>query len=66
MSLSSEKKLRAFEKRTSCASCGERITVSGSVAFKATAIRAAVDARLPIVFTDPILERRRLVEAALG
>ncbi|WP_029213048.1 TraI/MobA(P) family conjugative relaxase [Xanthomonas phaseoli] len=43
---------------------GERITVSGSVAFKATAIRAAVDARLPIVFTDPILERRRLVEAA--
>ena len=43
---------------------GERITVSGSVAFKAAAIRAAVDARLPIVFTDPILERRRLVEAA--
>jgi len=43
---------------------GERITVSGSVAFKATAIRAAVDAQLPIIFTDPILERRRLVEAA--
>lgn len=42
---------------------GERITVSGSVAFKATAIRAAVDARLPIIFTDPVLERRRLVEA---
>lgn len=41
---------------------GEHITVSGSVAFKATAIRVAVDARLPIVFTDPILERRRLVE----
>lgn len=42
---------------------GERITVNGSVEFKAAAIRAAVDARLPIVFTDPILESRRQVEA---
>ena len=42
---------------------GERITVNGSVEFKAAVIRAAVDARLPIIFTDPILERRRQVEA---
>lgn len=41
----------------------ERITVSGSVAFKAAVIRAAVDARLPITFADPALESRRQAEA---
>lgn len=39
---------------------------SGSVAFKATAIRATVDARLPIVFTDPILDRRLVEEPRAG
>jgi hypothetical protein len=42
---------------------GERITVSGSVAFKAAVIRAAVDAQLPITFADPALESRRQAEA---
>jgi hypothetical protein len=42
---------------------GERITVSGSVEFKAVVIRAAVDARLPITFADPALESRRQAEA---
>ena len=42
---------------------GERITVSGSVEFKAVAIRAAVDAQLPITFADPALESRRQAEA---
>lgn len=39
---------------------GERITVTGSPEFKAQIIRAAADAQLPITFTDPALERRRL------
>ena len=39
---------------------GERITVTGSPEFKAQIIRAAADAQLPITFTDPGLERRRL------
>lgn len=39
---------------------GHRITVTGSPAFKVAAIKAAVDARLPITFSDPLLERRRL------
>ncbi|CDM24645.1 IncP-type DNA relaxase TraI [Castellaniella defragrans 65Phen] len=42
---------------------GERITVSGSVAFKAAVIRAAVDAQLPITFADSALESRRQAEA---
>lgn len=42
---------------------GERITVSGSVEFKAAVIRAAVDAQLPITFVDPALESRRQAEA---
>lgn len=42
---------------------GERITVSGSVEFKAQVIRAAVDAQLPIAFADPALESRRQAEA---
>ena len=42
---------------------GERITVSGSVEFKAAVIRAAVDAQLPITFADPALESRRQAEA---
>lgn len=42
---------------------GERITVSGSVEFKAVVIRAAVDAQLPITFADPALESRRQAEA---
>ncbi|MCK9383710.1 MAG: relaxase/mobilization nuclease domain-containing protein [Nevskia sp.] len=41
---------------------GERITVSGSVEFKAVVIRAAVDAELPITFADPALESRRQAE----
>ena len=41
---------------------GERITVSGSVEFKAAVIRAAVDAQLPITFADPALESRRQAE----
>jgi len=39
---------------------GERITVTGSPEFKAQIIRVAADAQLPITFTDPGLERRRL------
>lgn len=39
---------------------GHRITVTGSPAFKVAAIKAAVDARLPITFSDPLLEHRRL------
>lgn len=42
---------------------GERITVTGSIEFKAAVIRAAVDAQLPISFTDPVLESRRQAEA---
>lgn len=38
---------------------GDRITVNGTTEFKAQAIRAAVDGRLPITFADPALERRR-------
>lgn len=38
---------------------GDRITVNGTVEFKAQAIRAAVDGRLTITFTDPALEKRR-------
>ena len=41
---------------------GERIAVSGGVAFKAAVIRAAVDAQLPITFADPALESRRQAE----
>lgn len=41
---------------------GERITVSGSVEFKAAVIRAAVDAQLPITFADPAPESRRQAE----
>ena len=38
---------------------GNRITVNGTVEFKAQMIRAAVDSQLPITFTDPALESRR-------
>lgn len=38
---------------------GDRITVKGTTEFKAQAIRAAVDGKLPITFADPALERRR-------
>lgn len=38
---------------------GPRITVTGTVEFKAQIIRAAVDSRLPISFADPALESRR-------
>lgn len=38
---------------------GDCITVNGTTEFKAQAIRAAVDGRLPITFADPALERRR-------
>ncbi|MFN5745428.1 MAG: TraI/MobA(P) family conjugative relaxase [Methylococcaceae bacterium] len=38
---------------------GNRITVNGSVAFKAQAIQAAVDAGLSITFADPAMERQR-------
>lgn len=38
---------------------GDRITVNGTTEFKAQAIRAAVDGKLPITFTDPALESRR-------
>ncbi|CUR71495.1 conjugal transfer relaxase TraI [Achromobacter xylosoxidans] len=34
---------------------GNRITVNGTVEFKAQMIRAAVDSQLPITFTDPAL-----------
>src|SRR5690606_21649840 len=39
--------------------CGDRITVNGTVEFKAQAIRAAVDGKLAITFADPALEMRR-------
>src|SRR6218665_3263209 len=45
---------------------GERITVSGSVEFKAAAIRAAVDVQRPITFADPPLESRRPAQATKG
>lgn len=38
---------------------GDRITVKGTTEFKALAIRAAVDGKLPITFADPALESRR-------
>jgi hypothetical protein len=38
---------------------GPRITVSGTPIFKAQVIRAAVDLKLPLTFTDPALELRR-------
>nr|WP_321266050.1 TraI/MobA(P) family conjugative relaxase [Alcaligenes faecalis] len=38
---------------------GDRITVNGTTEFKAQAIRAAVDGKLPITFADPALESRR-------
>ncbi|MGV4008751.1 TraI/MobA(P) family conjugative relaxase [Citrobacter freundii] len=38
---------------------GDRITVNGTTEFKAQAIRAAVDGKLPITFADPALEKRR-------
>ncbi|MDZ5459306.1 TraI/MobA(P) family conjugative relaxase [Azohydromonas lata] len=40
---------------------GDRITVTGSIQFKAAVVRAAVDLGLPITFTDPGLERHRQV-----
>jgi len=39
---------------------GQRITVNGTIAFKAQIIRVAVDLQLPITFADPELEKRRL------
>ena len=45
--------------RMALAKYGERITVTGSPEFKAQIIWAAADAKLPITFTDPGLERRR-------
>jgi len=38
---------------------GNRITVNGSTEFKAQIIRAAVDSKLSITFSDPALESRR-------
>jgi len=38
---------------------GERITISGTNEFKAQVISAAIDSRLPITFTDPLLESKR-------
>lgn len=38
---------------------GNRITVNGTVQFKAQIIRAAVDSQLHITFADPALESRR-------
>ena len=38
---------------------GNRITVNGTVEFKAQIIRAAVDSQLPVTFADPVLESRR-------
>ncbi|MEO0004152.1 MAG: hypothetical protein RLZZ22_1844, partial [Pseudomonadota bacterium] len=46
--------------RLALARYGERICVQGSAEFKAQIVRAAVDALLPVVLTDPGLERRRL------
>ncbi|MFX1695884.1 TraI/MobA(P) family conjugative relaxase [Paraburkholderia sp. A1RO-1] len=45
---------------------GERITVAGSVEFKARVIRAAVDMRLPIEFQDPAMERLRQQHMTAG
>lgn len=39
---------------------GKRISVKGSGAFKEQVVIAAAAANLPIVFDDPVLERRRL------
>ncbi|MCG6316664.1 relaxase/mobilization nuclease domain-containing protein [Vibrio alginolyticus] len=39
---------------------GNQISVNGSPKFKAYVIRAAVDTRLPITFSDKALEQRRL------
>lgn len=39
---------------------GNKISVNGSPTFKAYVIRAAVDTRLPITFSDKALEQRRL------
>ena len=39
------------------------LPVSGSVEFKAAAIRAAVDVQRPITFADPALESRRQAQA---
>ncbi len=38
---------------------GDRITVNGTAEFKAQIIRAAVESRMPIMFADAALERRR-------
>lgn len=38
---------------------GEHIAVTGTVEFKAQVIRAAVDGRLSISFSDPVMESRR-------
>lgn len=38
---------------------GDRISVSGSAAFRTAVVHAAVDMSLPITFTDPGLERHR-------
>jgi hypothetical protein len=38
---------------------GSTITVSGSAEFKARIVRTAVDAGIPLVFADPVLERQR-------
>ncbi|WP_293679591.1 TraI/MobA(P) family conjugative relaxase [Thiolapillus sp.] len=45
--------------RMAVARYGNRITVTGTAAFKAQAILSAVSAELPITFSDPGLERRR-------
>lgn len=42
---------------------GEQISVTGSAAFKAAVIKAAVDERMSITFADPVLERQRLALA---
>jgi len=38
---------------------GNRLTVNGTLEFKAKIIRAAVDSGLPVTFADPLLERKR-------
>ena len=38
---------------------GNQITVTGSPLFKAQAVQAAVDSKLQITFTDPVLEAKR-------
>lgn len=43
---------------------GNHITVTGSVEFKAQLVKAAVELALPITFADPVMENRRLAEAA--